>query len=275
MERALFPLGLTSTLLYAAALACYLLLLARDGRAARRLARPSLIIAVAVHTAYEVLRGLVYRHHPMASLFEIVSIVALSLALVYLAIEVWRGNKATGVFVVPLVLILQAVAMLGMEPTFDIPPILRSPLFGVHTGFAALGLAAFLLAAIYAVMLLLFHRALRHKRFGLLFERLTSLDVLARMNRGAVLVGLPLFAASAVFGLVWAVREGISGLWADPKVLLTLLVILVYGFVLAGAYGLRWSAGRVARATVAGFVLTVLATAATHLWLPTWHRFGG
>jgi ABC-type uncharacterized transport system permease subunit len=276
MERALWIPGLTSTLLYAAAFAAYLLLLLlRDGRAVRLMARPLLVLALAAHGAYEGLRAMVYGHHPMASLFEILSIVALALALVYLVIEIWRGNKATGVFVLPFVVALQGAALLGMEPTWDIPEILRDPLFGVHTGFAALGYAAFFLAAIYAVMLLLFDRAMRRRRFGLLFERLTSLDVLARMNRGAVLVGLPIFAAGAALGLVWADREGIPDFILDPKVLLTMLVVAVFGLVLAGAYGFRWSAGRVAKLSLAGFALMLLATAAVQAMLPTWHRFGG
>jgi ABC-type uncharacterized transport system permease subunit len=275
MERALWIPGLTSALLYAAAFASYLLLLLRDGRAAGRLARPLLVLALVAHASYEILRAAAYGHHPMASLFEILSIVALALALVYLVIEIWRGNKATGVFVLPFVVALQVVALLGMEPTWAIPPILRDPLFGVHTGLAALGYAAFLLAAIYAVMLLLFERALRRRRFGLLFERLTSLDILARMNRGAVLVGLPVFAVGASLGLVWAAREGIPDFLLDPKVLLTVLVVAVFGLVLGGAYGLRWSAGRVAKLSLAGFILMVLATAAVHALLPTWHRFGG
>lgn len=275
MQTALSTLDVMSPLLYAASFAIYLLLLLRGGRAARRWARPLLCSAVAAHVLHAVLRALTFRHHPMAGPFEILSVVALSLALVYLVIEIWRGNKATGAFVLPIILLLQTVAVLGMEPTPDIPPILRSPLFGMHTGLAALGHAAFFLAAIYGVMVLLFHRALRRKRFGLLFERLASLDVLARMNRGAVLVGLPLFAAGAVLGLVWASREGISGFLADPKVLLTMLVIAVFGLVPLGAYGLRWPAGRVAKVSLAGFALAVLGTAAVHLLLPTWHRFGG
>jgi ABC-type uncharacterized transport system permease subunit len=275
METALTALAVISPLLYAAAFAAYLLLLLRDGPGSRRLATPLLGLAIAAHGLYEGLRAATYRHHPMASLFEILSIVALALALVYLAVELWRRNKVTGVFVLPFVVVLQAAAMLGMEPTWEIPPILRSPLFGVHTGLAALGYAAFFLAAIYAVMVLVFHRALRRKRFGLLFERLTSLDILARMNRGAILVGLPIFAAGAALGLVWAAREGIPGYLADPKVLLTLLVVAVFGLTLAGAYPLRWSAGRVAKVSLAGFALMVAATALVHGVLPTWHRFGG
>jgi ABC-type uncharacterized transport system permease subunit len=275
MEHAIRIAGSASTLLYAAAFMAYLLLLLREGHAARRSARPLLAVAILTHAVYEALRAIAYGHHPMASLSEILSIVALALALVYMVIDVWRGNKVTGAFVLPFIVVLQVVAMLGMEPTREIPQILRDPLFGVHTGFVALGYSAFLLAAIYAVMVLLFHRALHRKRFGLLFERLTSLDVLARMNRGALLVGLPLFALGAILGLVWAAREGIPGYFTDPKVLSTLLVVAAFGVALAGAYPLGWSAGRVAKLSLGGFALMVLAAAAVHLVLPTWHRFGG
>jgi ABC-type uncharacterized transport system permease subunit len=211
----------------------------------------------------------------MASLCETLSIVALALALVYLVIETWRKNRTTGVFVLPFAFILQLIAVIGIEPTREIKPILRDPLFGVHTGTATLGYAAFFVAAVYGVMHLLFHRALRRKNFGLLFERLTSLDVLARMNRGAMLVGFAILTLGVALGMIWAARAEIPDYWLDPKVLLTVLFWAVFGLALLAHYALRWPAKRVAWMSLLGFALMVMSTLAVNLLLPSWHRFGG
>lgn len=275
METLIAVFGPVSPALYALAFVFYLLFFVRRNKIAARLAKPALVLAIVEHAGYSVLRALAYHHHPMASLCETLSIVALALALVYLVIETWRKNKATGVFVLPFVLVLQLISMVCIEPTREIQPILRDPLFGMHTGTVTLGYAAFFLAAIYAVMHLLFHRALKRKDFGLLFERLTSLDVLARMNRGAILVGFAFLTLGLVFGLIWASRVPIPDYWFDPKVLMTLLFWAVFGFALLAHYGLRWASSKVAWISLAGFALMVLTTATVNLVLSSWHRFGG
>ncbi|MBW2275940.1 MAG: cytochrome c biogenesis protein CcsA [Deltaproteobacteria bacterium] len=275
METAITILGPISPALYALAFVLYLVLFVKRNKITAALATPALVLAIAEHAAYSVLRALVHAHHPMASLFEVLSIVALALAIVYLLIETWRKNKATGVFVLPFVVIVQAVSMIGIEPTLEIQPILRDPLFGMHTGTATLGYAGLFLAAVYAVMHLLFHRALRRKNFGLLFERLTSLDVLARMNRGAILVGFAFLSLGLVFGLIWAARVEIPDYWADPKVLLTLAFWAVFGFAILAQYVLRWASSRVAWISLVGFVLMVVSTVVVNVLLSSWHRFGG
>jgi ABC-type uncharacterized transport system permease subunit len=275
MERVLEVLGPVSPALYLLALVCYCVYFFKQNRIVERLARPALALAIAEHLAYSILRALAYGHHPMASVCEILSIVALALALVYLGIEVWRRNKTTGVFVLPFVLVVQLISIACIEPTAEINPILRDPLFGMHTGTATLGYAAFFLAAVYGVMYVLFHRALRRKDFGLLFERLTSLDVLARMNRGATLIGFAFLTLGVALGLIWAVRAGIQGYWLDPKVLMTLLFWAVFGFSLLAHYALKWPATRVVWISLVGFALMVISTLAVNLFLESWHRFGG
>jgi ABC-type uncharacterized transport system permease subunit len=275
METLIAVFGPVSPALYAIAFVLYWLFFVKRNKVAARLAKPALVLAVVEHGVYSVIRALAYGHHPMASVCETLSIVALALALVYLAIETWRKNKTTGVFVLPFVFVLQLIAMVCIEPTREIQPILRDPLFGMHTGTVTLGYAAFFLAAVYAVMHLLFHRALKRKDFGLLFERLTSLDVLARMNRGAILVGFVFLTLGLVLGLVWASRVPIPDYWFDPKVLMTLLFWAVFGFALLAHYALRWASSRVARISLVGFALMVLTTATVNLVMSSWHRFGG
>jgi ABC-type uncharacterized transport system permease subunit len=275
METALSILGPLSPVLYALSFVLYAVYFFKRDGLTERAAKPVLLLAVAEHLAYTIARALTYDHHPMAGVFETLSIVALALALVYVVIETWRKNKTTGMFVLPFVLIVQTVSIVCIEPTREIAEILRDPLFGAHTGTVTLGYAAFFLAAVYGVMYLLFHRALRRKNFGLLFERLTPLDVLARMNRGATLVGFVIISVGVALGMVWASKTAIPDYYLDPRVLLTALFWAVFGFSLLSHYALRWSARRVVWLSLSGFLLMVLTTMAVNLVLPSWHRFGG
>ena len=85
-----------------------------------------LIGSATIHLIYTFLRAVTYGHHPMASVFEILSTVALAMALVYLMIEIWRRNKSTAVFVLPFVFFIQLAASIGMSPTREIKPILKN-----------------------------------------------------------------------------------------------------------------------------------------------------
>jgi len=275
METSLSILGPLSPVLYALSLALYCASLFKRERLIERAAKPVLLLAVAEHLAYTITRALAFGRHPMAGVFETLSTVSLALAVLYVVIEFWRRNKTTGVFVLPSVLAIQLVAMSGIEPTRELEGILRDPLFGAHTGAVALGYASFFLAAVYGVMYLLFHRALRRKNFGLMFERLTPLDVLARMNRGATLVGFAVMSIGVAVGLVWASKAKIPDYYLDPRVLLTALFWSVFGVSLLSHYVLKWSARRVVWLSLAGCVLMVLTTMVVNLMVPSWHRFGG
>lgn len=257
--------------LYAAAWVNYGVYFFRDDPFARRTATPFLAATAAAHLLYVVLLTIEYEHHPMASAFEVFNVVALALVLVYLAVEVKQGNKSTGLFILPVVFLLQLASSVWISPTRTIHSILRDPLFGLHTGSVALGYAAFFLSAVYGVMYQMLYRALRTKRFGLIFERLPSLDIMARMTMGAALVGFSFLTLAITFGAAWAV-EKIPGFWRDPKFIFTIVVWLIYGASLVSHYVLRLTGRRVVGLALVGFIVMLLSILSTHLFLPGFHQ---
>jgi len=241
---------------------------------AQRTATPFLVVTIAFQVAYIVLLGIQFRHHLMANFFEVLTVIALSLSLVYLAIETVHKNKSMGVFILPIAFLAQLAASSWITPSRTIDPILRDPLFGFHTGSIALAYAAFLIAAVYGVMYLVFYRSIQSKRFGLIFERLPSLDVLARMTLGATAVGFLFLGLALLFGAAWAARIPFD-FRSDPKFLLTLVVWVVYGVPLVGHYLLRWGERRNVSISLAAFLLALLSFASLNFLLPTFHDFGG
>ncbi len=63
-------------------------------------------------------------------------------------------------------------------------------MFGLHAGMAILGYSAFAVSAIYGFLFLLLYHDLKSTHFGLIYRRLPSLDVLAKMNIRAAVLGL-------------------------------------------------------------------------------------
>jgi ABC-type uncharacterized transport system permease subunit len=246
----------------------------REDPFARRTASPFLAFTAALHVVYIVTLAVTFRHHPMASVFEVLSVVALALTLVYLVVEAVQRNRSTGVFILPLVVLAQLVSSIGIRPSAVMNPLFHDPLFAIHTGTVTLAYSAFLLAGSYGLMFHLMYRALRRKQFGRIFERFPSLDVLARMTMGATLVGFLCLTAAIVVGIVWAQRV-VPDFYKDAKFLLTLLVWVVYGIALAGHHLARWDGRRVVSVALVGFALMLLSFAAVNLFLPSFHQFGG
>lgn len=257
--------------LYAAAWVNYSVFFVRDDPFARRTATPFLVVTAAAHVLYVVLVSIAFEHHPMATVFEVLTFIALALTLVYLAVEVRQKNKSTGVFILPVVFILQLISSVWIDPHRTLNPLLRDPMFGVHTGSVALGYSAFFLSAVYGLMHHLLYRALRKKMFGLIFERLPSLDILTRMTMGAALVGFGFLTIAIIAGAVWASNQ-VPGFWRDAKFVLTIVVWLVYGATLVSHYVLKLTGRRVVFFALIAFAVMLLSILSTNLVLPGFHQ---
>lgn len=241
---------------------------------AHRTATPFLAVTGVLQAGYVVLLGVSYRHHLMANIFEVFTVIALALTVVYLIVETVHKNKSMGVFILPFIFLFQLISSIWIRPARTINPLLRDPLFGLHTGAIALAYSAFLLSAVYGIMYRAFYRALRAKRFGLIFERLPSLDVLARMTMGATTTGFIFLSFAILFGALWATRVA-PGFLSDPKFLLTIVVWAVYAVAVVAHHILKWPGRRVVSVSLTGFVLLIAVFTALRLFLVTFHDFGG
>ena len=110
--------------------------------------------ALAVHILYLAARGVTEGHLPLASVYDFFSATALALAMVYAYIELKQGVRSTGIFVLPIVLLLQLVSSAyGNAPASMEPPLF--PIwFEFHTLAAVLGYGAIFVSAIYGVLFL-------------------------------------------------------------------------------------------------------------------------
>jgi ABC-type uncharacterized transport system permease subunit len=177
------------------------------------------------------------------------------------------------VFILSLSLLLQVGAAAYLEPSGDLPAILHSPLFAVHTLSAVVGYAAFSVSAIYGGLYLALHRALKRSSFGLVFDRLPPLEVLVRMSAGAAKVGVAFLSITIIGGSAQALAK-VPGFFRDPKFLMTVAVWVVYLATLLLRRRLRWSDRRTIGALLVAFVLLVVASLVSTVILPSFHVFG-
>jgi ABC-type uncharacterized transport system permease subunit len=274
MEPFLAGLNATLPLLYAGLVAIYGLLLARDLPWTRRAGPILLAVTLVLHVASVALTGIAADRHPVATKFELFSLVALGIAASYAWVEWRRRNRYTGFFPLTLALLLQACASLGRVPGAEPSALLRDPLFAWHTGTAAVAVAALSVGAVYGLLFVAMYRLLKRGLVGEFAERMPSLDLLAAMSLHAVEVGFVALTLAVGFGDVWVMRSP-DATMADPKVWGTFLVWAVYAAGLLGRFALNWGGARVVGIHLAGYAMLMFSMLAVGRIFESFHRFPG
>lgn len=191
------------------------------------------------------------------------------LGLAYLILVLRHRERAIGPFLIPFVL---AFSILGVLLPAQAPagPATRGSLFAFHVTLAILADAAFALSFVLSLLYLIQNRQIRRGRTGVLFSRLPALEVIGRMNRTSVTIGLVVLSLSVGLGIAWAHRVW-SGL-ADAKLVWALLTLSVYALVLwMDRRG--WEGPRVALLSIVGFVLVLFSYTFVNLYLSQAHVF--
>ncbi len=271
--QSLIPL-LTTLLpvLYALSVAAYARAYAREGSAGELWGPITLRAAVLVHLFYLSARGVLEGHLPLASVYDFLSATGLSMAVVYLYVEAREGIRATGVFVLPFVFLIQIVSSAyGNQPSPEPVP-LRPIWFELHTLTAVLGYSAFAVSAIYGVLFLSLYRDIKANRFSLFFRRMPPLEALGQMNIRAAGGGLVLLTLAIALGMGWLRRVG-TGSLADPKIWLTVFVWGIFAFAVLGYHRFGWRGPRAIYISLIGFTTLLLSRVAVDLFFHSFHSF--
>lgn len=230
-------------------------------------------LLAAVHALLLVGVGWSYREVPLVNAYNVFSFLALSLLVVYQALE-WRFRvKTTGAFILAVAFVLHGASwpQLGVRP--ELIPRLQDPWFAAHVILAIMGYTAFIVSAIYGVLYLALYRSLKRRTFGLIFQRLPALDLLSRMNAHAALFGLGCLSVAIGLGMALA-RNVEASFYRDPTFLQSLLTWVVYGGFALAYYPLRWRGTRQVYVSLAGFAVAVGSMTVVLILFRTFHPAG-
>src|SRR4029079_17004531 len=111
-------------------------------------------------------------------------------------------ERAMGVFILPLLVALQAIPALrpGIE---DRAAVLQGPLFGLHVSSLLFAYASFALACVIGITYVLLFKEIKEKHLGFFYARLPSLQVLDSMNQRAIAVGWIFLTIGVIVGAIW------------------------------------------------------------------------
>ena len=252
--------------LYAFALAAYAWHFAQRNPTLGRSATTLLVAAALSHTFVIGMQTMAVGHVPVAGATSAISTFVWLLALSYLYVEMTADERAMGVFILPLIVALQAIPAFrpGVD---DRAAVLQGPLFGVHVSSLLFAYASFALACVIGITYVLLFKEIKAKHLGFFYARLPSLQVLDRMNQRAIVIGWIFLTIGIIVGGIWAAQAR-GGYGAgdprvqamsleDPKIFVALLCWVVYSFELFAARRIGWGGRRAAYLSALGFLIVL------------------
>lgn len=250
--------------------------------AAGRGATAVLVAGTMLHTFVIGMQTMEAGHVPFAGATQAISTFVWLLALAYLYTEVTTEERGLGIFILPIIVLLQVLPTVqapGVEPR---SPVLESPLFWVHVSALLGSYASFGLAAVIGITYLLQFKEIKAKHLHFFFTRLPSLQVLDVMNSRSVLIGWLLMSVGLVAGAVWVgqarsfapddARVQAMSL-ADPKIFVAIITWSVYTFGMIARQTIGWRGKRSAYLSAVGFAIVLLNFVPVSYFLTDSHNF--
>ena len=267
--------------LYAVALTAYAWHFATRHAGVGRAATTILVFAALAHTFVIGMQTVEYGHMPVVGPSSAISTFVWLLALAYLYTEMTTDERAMGVFILPLLVVLDA--MTAFRPSAEErAAVLRGPLFGIHVSTLLFAYASFAIACVIGITYVLLFKEIKAKHLGFFYARLPSLQVLDRMNQVAILIGWICLTIGVIAGLVWAAdarayAPGDPRVQAmsvqDPKIFVALVCWAVYSFELFAARRIGWGGRRSAYLSAVGFAIVLLNFVPISYFLTRSHNF--
>ena len=270
-------INITSALLtplYCAAFAVYGLGLFRKSERGERWSRPVLILTLLVHAVLIYAETVYFGHCLVYSPFELMTMIAFTVTLTYLIVELATGERGTGFFFIGLALFFQILS--GMfSPDVSVPdnsPLLAYPV-GLHISAAIFGYTAFTMSAVWGVLYLMQHHEIKANRFGVLYNRLPSLGLLERMSAVAAIIGLLFLSIAIVIAVWWLPGVLPDFTWHDPKIIATTLVWILYAAAVVMKYLIKVDQRRFVVLSLIGFAGLFLSLTIVNVLLSGFHNF--
>lgn len=273
MLQTISTLNFILPLLYLTSFAVYLYDFFKERKSVSNVKRIILFITIIVHVSYLIARTVEYDHPPITSKFEIFSIIACSIAFSYFILELLTDIRGTGAFIILFSVLFQVVSSIFIEPNYKVPEVLRNRLLGLHVISALLGYSGIIISAVYGILFWLLYHNLKENRFGLVFNRLPSLEILEKLSFYAAVIGFILLTTAIVIGIIWLPKAFPDFSYLDPKLTGTLFVWLVYGVGITSKWIANLYGKKFIIFSLIGFVVAIASLIVTNTLARTFHSF--
>ena len=235
--------------------------------------RVFLFITLFLHLVYIVLRTIAFDHPPITNVFEIFTILAITISFSYFLVELVSDIRGTGPFIIVLSFIFQLISSLFIQDLVEVKDVLRSNLLGTHVISALLGYSGFTISAVYGFLYLILYKDIKLNKFGLIFNRLPNLEVLERLSLYSAIIGFVALSIGIVIGIIWLPMAFPKFSFLDPKLIGTGIVWLLYGIGITSKALGNWRGKRLVLLSISGFLVAIISTILSNFLAQSFHSF--
>lgn len=226
-----------------------------------------------LHALYLVWRTIQFDHPPITTVFEILTLLAFSIALVYLFIELRSKAKGTGYFILNIAFFFQLGSSLFIQDLLEVPEVLRSNLLGLHVSTALFGYSAITISATYGFLYLMLYHEIKANQFGVIYKKLPNLETLERMSFSSFKLAFLFLGLAILVGFVWLPKANVEFSYTDPKLTGTLAIWALYGIGIIAKRSGGWKGRRVMILSICGFVVSLFSMTVVNVFFSEFHKF--
>jgi ABC-type transport system involved in cytochrome c biogenesis permease subunit len=235
--------------------------------------RVFLFITLLLHIIYIILRIVAFDHPPITTVFEIFTILAVTISFSYFLVELVSDIRGTGPFIIILPLIFQLISSFFIQDLSEVREVLRSNLLGIHVISALLGYSGFTISAVYGFLYLILYKDIKLNKFGLIFNRLPNLEVLERLSLYSAVIGFCALTITIIIGIIWLPVAFPKFSYLDPKLLGTFLVWLLYALGITSKVLGNWRGKKLVLLSISGFLIAIFSTIISNFLAQSFHSF--
>lgn len=240
---------------------------------AKRIKSNLLLGVIIIHLLYLTSRTYAFAHAPVTTIFEILTVLALSVAIAYAIIERRTKAKETGYFILNISFFFQLGSSFFIKDLTEVPEILRSPLLGFHVTSALLGYSAITVSAVYGFLYLMLYHEIKASKFGVIYKKLPNLETLERMSFTAIMMAFIMLTLAILVGFIWLPSAIADFSYGDAKLIGTVGVWAIYGIGIVAKKSGGWSGRKVMILSICGFAISIFSMTVINMFFSGFHRF--
>ena len=267
VENVLFTAAMC---LYFAAMIVYFLFTALKKEKLSKLAIGVQALALLLHTAALVCRGIGAGRLPLTNQYEFAASFAWGLCLVSLIFILKFRFPVLGTFLTPLIFLVIGYAAMQSREVKDLMPSLRSNWLGFHVSTAIIAYGSFGVSAVVSAIFLCRTRMRDESFWGQHVPNREKLDLISYRS---VCLGLLFLTFTILTGAIWAERAWGSYWSWDPKETWSLITWIIYAVYLHLRVNRGWRGTSAAVFAVIGFVCVLFTYVGVNTLLPGIHSY--
>ena len=134
----------------------------------------------------------------------------------------------------------------------------------LHIAAACISYAIFFVASVAGALYFIQDNAIKHKKRGVVFNRLPSLSFLDKLNYRSIGLAFPIFTFSIFCAFLWSEKIHGMHLWAsNPRLVFFIVIWLVYALILHIRLSAKMRGRKVALLSILAFFAIILSLFST------------